>query len=79
VYFTTDVFRGDLEMSKISYDNQGDILEIKFSDVPVKDSEYVEESGIVMDYDENSKLVGLEITSFSKRVNKLQDIAAIAM
>ena len=66
-------------MSKISYDNQGDILEIKFSDVPVKDSEYVEESGIVMDYDENSKLVGLEITSFSKRVNKLQDIAAIAM
>ena len=66
-------------MSKISYDNQGDILEIKFSDAPVKDSEYVEESGIVMDYDENSKLVGLEITSFSKRVNKLQDIAAIAM
>lgn len=66
-------------MSKISYDNQGDILEIKFSDVPVKDSECVEESGIVMDYDENSKLVGLEITSFSKRVNKLQDIAAIAM
>ena len=66
-------------MSKISYDNQGDILEIKFSDVPVKDSECVEESGIVMDYDENSKLVGLDITSFSKRVNKLQDIAAIAM
>jgi hypothetical protein len=37
-------------MIRISYDDQGDILEIKFSDEAIKDSEYMEESGLVVNY-----------------------------
>ena len=57
-------------MIKFEYDQDGDILEIKFSENEISDSEYIEESGIVMDYDENRNLVGLEIISFSKRVKE---------
>ena len=55
-------------MIKFEYDQDGDVLEIKFSENGIFDSEYIEESGIVMDYDENRNLIGLEILSFSKRV-----------
>ena len=57
-------------MIKFEYDQDGDILEIKFSENEISDSEYIEESGIVMDYNENRNLVGLEIISFSKRVKE---------
>ena len=57
-------------MIKFEYDQDGDILEIKFSENEISESEYIEESGIVMDYDENRNLVGLEIISFSKRVKE---------
>jgi uncharacterized protein YuzE len=62
---------------KISYDKEGDLLEIKFSEKNIKDSEYVEESGLVLDYDKNDNIVAVEITSFSKRVGK--DIAEEAI
>ncbi len=57
-------------MIKFEYDQDGDILEIKFSENEISDSEYIEESGIVMDYDENRNLVGLEIISFFKRAKE---------
>lgn len=54
-------------MIKISYDREGDLLEIRFSDKKIRESEYIEQSGIVADFDESGKLVGIEIVSFSKR------------
>lgn len=57
-------------MIKITYDKEGDLLEIRFSDRKIKDSAYQEDSGIVLDYDENDKLIGVEITSFSKRASR---------
>lgn len=66
-------------MIKISYDNQGDILEIKFSDESIKDSEYIEESGLVVDYNEKGNIVGLEIISFSKKVSQSSDIRSFAI
>ena len=66
-------------MIEISYDNQGDILEIKFSDKSIKDSEYVEKSGLVVDYNENGNIVGLEITSFLKKVSQGSDIRSLAI
>ena len=57
-------------MIKFEYDQDADILEIKFSENEISDSEYIEESGIVMDYDENKNLIGLEILSFSKRARE---------
>lgn len=60
-------------MIKITYDKEGDLLEIKFSEKDIKDSEYVKETGLILDYDNNDNIVAVEITSFSKRVGK--DIA----
>ncbi len=66
-------------MLKIDYDKEGDILEIKFSDNSIKDSEYIEESGLVIDYDNNDKIVAVEVISFSKRVSKDDFIEALAI
>jgi len=66
-------------MIKIVYDKEGDILEIKFSDQAIEESEYIKESGLVLDYDKSKKLVGLEILSFSKKVHSGSELQALAM
>jgi len=64
-------------MLKISYDKEGDILEIKFSDDPVEESEYVGELGLVVDFAKDRTIVAIEITSFSKRVKKDQTLEVL--
>ncbi len=66
-------------MIKISYDQEGDILEIRFSEEPISNSEYVEESGLVLDYNDKGNIVGLEIISFSTKVSKYQEIKSMAI
>ena len=66
-------------MIKISYDKDGDVLEIRFSENAIQNSEYVKESGLVLDYDKNDNIVALEIVSFSKRVGKEEFIEAAAL
>lgn len=66
-------------MIKISYDQEGDILEIRFSEEPISDSEYIEESGLVLDYNDKGNIVSLEIISFSNKVSKYQEIKAMAI
>ena len=66
-------------MIKISYDNEGDVLEIKFSENPILDSEYIEESGLVLDYDKSRNIVAVEIMSFSKKVSKDKLLEAISI
>lgn len=66
-------------MIKISYDKDGDILEIRFSENAIQESEYIEKSGFIVDYDKNSNIVAVEITSFSKRVSRDELAEAIAV
>ena len=66
-------------MIKISYDKEGDVLEIRFSENAIDDSEYVEESGLVIDYDKGGNMVAIEIISYSKRVGKEELAEAIAI
>ena len=66
-------------MIKISYDKEGDVLEIKFSENPILDSEYIEESGLVLDYDKSRNIVAVEIMSFSKKVSKDKLLEAISI
>lgn len=66
-------------MIKITYDKESDVLEIKFSENPVSNSEYVEESGLVLDYDKNNNIVAVEIISFSKKVSKDQLAETISL
>ncbi|MBF0590577.1 MAG: DUF2283 domain-containing protein [Nitrospirae bacterium] len=56
-------------MLKISYDKEGDVLEIRFSDALIEETEYIDESGLTVDFDGDNNIVAFEIISFSKRVN----------
>lgn len=66
-------------MINISYDKQGDVLEIRFSENAIADSEYVAETGLVLDYDKSGNIVAVEIISFSKRVGKEEVPEALAI
>jgi len=66
-------------MIKISYDKEGDVFEIRFSEKPISDSEYVEESGLVLDYDKDNNIIAVEIISFSKRVSKEELAETVAI
>jgi uncharacterized protein YuzE len=52
---------------QIRYSPDVDILVIKLSDKPAYESEHLAEKGIVIDYDENDEIVGIEIFGWSKR------------
>jgi uncharacterized protein YuzE len=66
-------------MFKVDYDKEGDIFEIVFADREVDESEYIDETGIIVDYDSSKNIVGIQITSFSKRVPHNEFAKAIAV
>jgi len=66
-------------MIKISYDKEGDILEIRFSEKQVKESEYIKKTGFVVDYDQDGNIAALEILSFSKRASRDELLEAVAI
>lgn len=53
---------------KITYDAEVDILRIILSDVPIEDSDE-EKPGVILDYDEDGNIIGLEILEASKRID----------
>ncbi len=52
---------------KISYDKDVDVLRILFNDLPIHESDE-ERPGVILDYDVQENLVGLEILDASHRV-----------
>jgi uncharacterized protein YuzE len=54
-------------MMKVKYDQEVDVLTIEFSSVPVEESDE-EKPGIILDYDKDGNIVGLEILNASKRM-----------
>lgn len=52
---------------KVKYDQEVDVLTIEFSSVPVEESSE-EKPGIILDYDKDGNIVGLEILNASKRM-----------
>ncbi len=52
---------------KVTYDPQVDVLRILFRDVPVEESDQ-DKPGVILDYDKDGNLVGLEVLNASKRV-----------
>lgn len=55
-------------MIKVTYDPEVDILTIVWSDSLVEESNEAE-AGIVMDYDSEGHVIGLEILDASKRMD----------
>ncbi|MEN6588043.1 MAG: DUF2283 domain-containing protein [Proteiniphilum sp.] len=54
----------------ITYDKEVDALYIKFSDSQIVESEE-KENNLVLDYDNQNNIVGIEILYFVKTINKL--------
>ncbi len=52
---------------KITYDPEVDVIRIILSDTPIEESDE-EKPGVIIDYDKDGNLVGLEILDASKRV-----------
>lgn len=50
---------------KVKYDREADVLYIQLSDAPIIDSDE-ERKGIVLDYDDEGRIVGIEILNASK-------------
>jgi len=52
---------------KVTYDPEVDVLRIVFSSVPIEESDE-EKPGLILDYDKDGNIVGLEILNASKRM-----------
>jgi uncharacterized protein YuzE len=64
---------------KINYDPEVDILRIIFKNVKIEESDE-EKPGMILDYDIDGNIVGLEIMHASKRIEHPQSIEyAVAM
>ena len=52
---------------KVKYDQEVDVLTIRFSDVPVEESDQ-DKPGVILDYDKDGKIVDIEILNASKQI-----------
>jgi uncharacterized protein YuzE len=52
---------------KVTYDPEVDVLRIVLADTPVEESDE-DKPGVILDYDLQGNLVGLEVLNASKRV-----------
>jgi uncharacterized protein YuzE len=52
---------------KVTYDADVDVLSIVLSQAPIEESDE-EKPGIILDYDEDGNIVGIEILDASQRV-----------
>ena len=52
---------------KVKYDQEVDVLRIRFSSAPVDESDE-EKPGMILDYDRDGNIVGIEILNASRRM-----------
>ena len=58
---------------KVTYDPEVDVLRIVFSSVPIEESDE-EKSGVILDYDKDGNIVGLEILDAYKRMENPRSV-----
>ena len=58
---------------KINYDPEVDVLRIVFSNGTIEESDE-EKSGVILDYDKDGNIIGLEILDVSRRVENPHSI-----
>lgn len=52
---------------KVTYDPEVDVLRITLSNTPIEESDE-EKPGVILDYDKDGNIVGMEILDASKRM-----------
>ena len=63
---------------KVTYDPDVDVLRILFSNAPIDESDE-EKPGVVLDYDKDGNIVGLEILNASKRMDNPRSVEYAVM
>ena len=58
---------------KVTYDPEVDVLRILFRDAPIDESDE-DKPGIILDYDKEGNIVGLEVLNASKRVENPRSV-----
>ena len=58
---------------KVTYDPEVDVLRILLSDAPIEESNE-DKPGVILDYDKDGNIVGLEILHASKRVSNPRSV-----
>lgn len=58
---------------KVTYDPEVDVMRILFSNAPIEESDG-NKPGIVLDYDKDGNIVGLEILDASKQVENPRSV-----
>jgi len=58
---------------KVTYDPETDILRILLRDVPVEESDE-DKPGVILDYDKDGNMVGLEVLNASQRVENPRSV-----
>ena len=60
----------------IKYDAQSDTLVIRFADTAIEESDELED-GLIVDYDANGNVVGVELMDASKVVTRVGELSQI--
>lgn len=50
-----------------NYDSEVDVLRIRWSEAPIEESDR-DQPGVILDYDKDGNIVGVEILNASKRI-----------
>jgi uncharacterized protein YuzE len=58
---------------KVTYDPEVDVLRIVFSNTPVEESDE-DKPGLILDYDKDGNIVGLEVLDASKRIENPRSV-----
>jgi uncharacterized protein YuzE len=57
------------------YDTEQDILRIRWSDVPIEESDE-EQPGVILDYDQDGNVIGVEILNASQKISQWQQLTS---
>lgn len=58
---------------KVTYDPEVDVLRILFNNEPIEESDTAK-PGVVLDYDKDGNVVGMEILNASKRIENPRSV-----
>ncbi len=58
---------------KVTYDPETDTLRVLFRDAPIEESDE-DKPGVILDYDKDGNVVGLEVLDASKRIDNPRSV-----
>jgi uncharacterized protein YuzE len=58
---------------KMTYDPEVDVLRILFRNTPIEESDE-DKPGVILDYDKEGNMVGLEVLNASQRIENLRGV-----